>query len=119
MCGIAGVIGVAASVAHTRTQEAMRRLAHRGPDGEGWFLSQDAVLAMRRLAIIDLTTGDQPIYNEERTVAVICNGELYDYVERFRELRQRGHRLQSGSDVNVVPHLYEEKGRDAFRSIRG
>jgi len=97
----------------------MRRLAHRGPDGEGGYEEDDAVLGMRRLAIIDLKGGDQPIYNEDRTIAVICNGELYNYVEGFRDLRRRGHRLQSGSDVNLIPHYYEETGRDAFTFIRG
>jgi asparagine synthase (glutamine-hydrolysing) len=97
----------------------MRRLVHRGPDGEGWYDDDDAVLGMRRLAIIDLKTGDQPIFNEDRTIAVICNGELYNYLEGFTDLKQRGHRLQSASDVNLIPHYYEEAGRDAFRSIRG
>lgn len=119
MCGIAGVVGLPLTVARPRVQEALRRLVHRGPDGEGWYESEDAVLGMRRLAIIDLVTGDQPIYNEDRTVATICNGELYNYVEGFRDLKQRGHRLQSASDVNLIPHYYEEEGRNAFRSIRG
>ncbi len=97
----------------------MRRLIHRGPDGDGWYESEHAILGMRRLAIIDLTGGDQPIYNEDRTVATICNGELYDYVERLGDLAKRGHRFQSASDVNVIPHYYEEAGRNAFRVIRG
>jgi asparagine synthase (glutamine-hydrolysing) len=74
---------------------------------------------MRRLAIIDLLTGDQPIYNEDRSIAVICNGELYNYVEQFSELERRGHRLQSRSDVNLIPHRYEELGQQAFTPIRG
>jgi asparagine synthase (glutamine-hydrolysing) len=74
---------------------------------------------MCRLAIIDLTTGDQPIYNEDRSIAVVCNGELYNYVEQFPELERRGHRLQSRSDVNLIPHLYEELGQQAFTPIRG
>lgn len=119
MCGIAGLVGVQGSVASSRVRRALSLLAHRGPDGEGWYTSAEAVLAMRRLAIIDLKGGDQPIYNEDRTVAAICNGELYNYVEESRELRRRGHRLQSASDVNLIPHLYEEAGRDAFKSIRG
>src|SRR6266566_3411041 len=119
MCGIAGLVGIHRSIAGPRVREAMRRLAHRGPDGEGGYEEDDAVLGMRRLAIIDLKGGDQPIYNEDRTIAVICNGELYNYVEGFRDLRRRGHRLQSGSDVNLIPHYYEETGRDAFTFIRG
>ena len=90
------------------------RLQHRGPDGVGTFESDDAVMGARRLAIIDLETGDQPIYNEDRSIAVVCNGELYNYKEGFRELESRGHRLQSGSDINLIPHYYEEAGPQAL-----
>jgi len=119
MCGIAGLVGVDRSVAGPRVRLAIRRLAHRGPDGQGWYERDGAVLGMCRLAIIDLAGGDQPIYNEDRSIVVVCNGELYNYVERFPELERRGHRLQSRSDVNLIPHLYEERGRDAFAPIRG
>jgi len=119
MCGIAGVVGLDPRIASARVAEALRRLVHRGPDGDGCWVDEAVVLGMRRLAIIDLEHGDQPIWNEDRTIAVVCNGELYDYVERFRDLEARGHRMQSGSDVNVIPHLYEEEGRDAFRHVRG
>jgi asparagine synthase (glutamine-hydrolysing) len=74
---------------------------------------------MRRLAIIDLQCGDQPLYNEDRSVAVVCNGELYNYVEAFRVLEARGHRLQSGSDINLIPHFYEENPQTAFDECRG
>ena len=119
MCGIAGLIGVHPALARPRVAESLRRLKHRGPDGEGYHTSSHAVIGMRRLAIIDLLGGDQPIYNEDRTVAAVCNGELYGYLDGFRDLQSRGHRLQSLSDVNLIPHYYEENGRDAFRRIRG
>ena len=119
MCGIAGIVGLNPAMARQRAQEALRRLGHRGPDGEGVYQDDRAVLGMRRLAIIDLTTGDQPIFNEDRSVAVVCNGELYNYVEGFRDLRARGHRLQSASDINLLPHYYEECGREAFTLARG
>jgi asparagine synthase (glutamine-hydrolysing) len=119
MCGIAGLVGVDRSTAAPRVREALRRLEHRGPDGEGIHESASAVIGMRRLAIIDLECGSQPIYNEDRSIAVVCNGELYNYIEGFAELRSRGHELQSGSDVNLLPHLYEEQGQDAFVSCRG
>jgi len=83
MCGIAGLVGVDRSVAGPRVRLAIRRLAHRGPDGQGWYEHDQAVLGMCRLAIIDLAGGDQPIYNEDRSIVVVCNGELYNYVERF------------------------------------
>src|SRR5438034_1111248 len=119
MCGIAGLVGVDRSLAGARVRHAIRLLAHRGPDGVGWYDGDEAVLGMCRLAIIDLAGGDQPIYNEDRSVAVVCNGELYNYVEELPRLERRGHRLQSRSDVNLVPHLYEELGREAFTPIRG
>src|SRR5262245_33813616 len=119
MCGIAGLVGIRNDDARWRVEEALRRLTHRGPDGDGVHESDGAVLGMRRLAIIDLAGGDQPIYNEDKSVAVVCNGELYNYVEQFSALEARGHRLQSRSDVNLIPHLYEERGRLAFRECRG
>ncbi|MBA3657425.1 MAG: asparagine synthase (glutamine-hydrolyzing), partial [Gemmatimonadaceae bacterium] len=119
MCGIAGLVGFPTEYALPRVREALRRLEHRGPDGEGIHQSADAVIGMRRLSIIDLQCGDQPIYNEDRSIACVCNGELYNYVEEFKVLRSRGHNLQSGSDINLLPHLYEERGAEAFHDCRG
>lgn len=119
MCGIAGVVGMPTSAASARLEEALSRLTHRGPDGVGQFVGEGIVLGMRRLAVIDVSGGSQPIYNEDHTVAVVCNGELYNYCELMEGLRRRGHRLQSKSDVNVLPHLYEESGDRAVESVRG
>lgn len=119
MCGIAGLVGFPREVAAARVGGALRCLVHRGPDGEGLHVGEEAVLGMRRLAIIDLAGGDQPIYNEDRSVATVCNGELYEFVEQFERLIRSGHRLQSRSDVNMIPHLYEEHGRALFREVRG
>jgi asparagine synthase (glutamine-hydrolysing) len=119
MCGIAGVVGIRNEDGRARVGEALERLRHRGPDGEGVHESPGVVIGMRRLAIIDLSGGDQPIYNEDGSVAVVCNGELYNYVEQFAALEGRGHKLQSRSDINLIPHLYEERGRLAFRECRG
>lgn len=119
MCGIAGLVGRPPEYALPRVKEALRRLAHRGPDGEGIHESPSAVIGMRRLAIIDLQCGDQPLYNEDRSVAVVCNGELYNYIEGFRTLRSRGHTLQSGSDINLIPHFYEDNPATAFDECRG
>src|ERR1700688_4553040 len=98
MCGIAGAVGLPRGLAAPRVRAAVRRPADRGPDGARWFESQDAVLGMCRLAIMDVQGGEQPIHNEDRTITVVCNGELYNYVEGFRDLTARGHRLQSESD---------------------
>src|SRR5215813_7139074 len=119
MCGIAGVVGAPRAVADAGLSAALHRLAHRGPDGEGRHVDEQVALGMRRLAIIDLDAGGQPIFNEDRSVMVVGNGEIYDHVEQFATLRSRGHRLQSGSDMNVIPHLYEELGTRAFERCRG
>lgn len=119
MCGIAGVVGLQSEVAGHRMAEALRRMVHRGPDGSGALVLDGVAIGMRRLAIIDLAGGDQPIFNEDRSIAVVCNGELYNYCELFSWLRNRGHWLQSESDVNVLPHLYEEYGTEAIAHVRG
>ena len=119
MCGIAGLVGAEPEEARARVRRALDLLRHRGPDGEGLHVAPRAVLGMRRLAIIDLAHGDQPIFDEARRLAVVCNGEIYNHPELFSALRARGHTLQSGSDVNVVPHLYEEEGAAAVRHWRG
>ena len=85
-------------------------IVHRGPDDEGFFDDDSIVLGMRRLSIIDVEGGRQPIANEDRTVFAVCNGEIYNYRELRRQLQQRGHRFRSHSDVEVTVHLYEEYG---------
>lgn len=119
MCGIAGVVGWRGGDAEARVRAALARLGHRGPDGEGLHVGEGVVLGMRRLAIIDLAHGEQPIRDERGGLACVCNGEIYDHPEHFAALRARGHRLQSASDVNVIPHTYEERGADAVREWRG
>ena len=119
MCGIAGLVGLPRALAEARVRIALERLRHRGPDGDGLHLSESVVLGMRRLAIIDVDGGQQPIYDESRRIAVICNGEIYNYIELFHELERRGHVLQSRSDINVIPHLYQERGRDMMVPCRG
>ena len=94
-------------------------LVHRGPDDEGVFIEGSAGLGMRRLSIIDVEHGQQPFFNEERTVAVVCNGEIYNFRELRSVLSQKGHRIVTGSDVEVIPHLYEEYGLDFVTHLRG
>ena len=100
MCGISGV--VYRDPAHPVDRELLRRvttvISHRGPDADGFFWGAGAGLGHRRLSIIDLSTGDQPIYNEDRTVAVVLNGEIYNYRELRRELQGRGHRFRTNGD---------------------
>jgi asparagine synthase (glutamine-hydrolysing) len=115
MCGIAGWIdldksepprGDADAVLHSMCQT----IVHRGPDSEGSWLDGRAALGMRRLSVIDLHTGEQPVFSEDRNVVVVMNGELYNYREVREELQKRGHVFTTKSDTEILPHLYEEYG---------
>ena len=121
MCGIAGI--AYREAARPVDREALSRmtaiLRHRGPDDDGFFVAPGIGLGLRRLAIVDLKTGHQPIANEDASVLVVCNGEIYNHVELRRELVARGHRFGTASDVEVIVHLYEEHGADFVRHLRG
>ena len=95
------------------------RMTHRGPDSEGAFVSTGVALGMRRLAIIDLITGEQPAVSEDRQVSVILNGEIYNYRELRQKLEARGHKFHSESDTEVLPHLYEEHGTQMVEHLNG
>ena len=92
---------------------------HRGPDGEGSFHDGPVALAMRRLSVIDLHGGQQPLFNEDGSLALIANGEIYNHVELRDQLRSQGHRFKSGSDCEVIVHLYEQYGLDCVKHLRG
>jgi asparagine synthase (glutamine-hydrolysing) len=117
VCGILGLAGTAPLP--PEALDAVALLAHRGPDGEGRFVDGGVGLAMRRLAIIDLETGDQPIANETGDVVCVCNGEIYNYVELRRELEGRGHTFRTSGDIETIVHLYEELGERCFERLRG
>src|SRR5437868_670866 len=121
MCGIAGIITQApitpADIACVRT--ANSRLIHRGPDGAGEFQDGHVMLAMRRLSIIDLEGGWQPLYNEDRTLALVANGEIYNFVELRERLETLGHRFNTNSDCETILHLYEEHGLEFVQHLRG
>ena len=88
---------------------------HRGPTDEGFHFSDEIGLGMRRLSIIDIEGGHQPVYNEDRTVAVVLNGEIYNYLELAEDLRGRGHRFSTRSDTEVIAHLSRSAGRRVSR----
>src|ERR1017187_9879860 len=121
MCGICGIV-MSDSRRPVRRQTLARMtdvMCHRGPDSEGLYASQGVGLGVRRLSIIDIATGDQPIFNEDQTLLVVCNGEIYNFVELRRELMAAGHRFRTGSDVETIVHLYEEHGPDCVHRLRG
>ncbi|MBV9168761.1 MAG: asparagine synthase (glutamine-hydrolyzing) [Chloroflexi bacterium] len=118
MCGISGVAGsLAYDWAHLQRMNAA--LVHRGPDGEGSHWDDGIGLAMRRLAIIDVEGGDQPIYNEDGSVCVVYNGEIYNFLELRPELEARGHRFSTRSDTEVIVHAYEEFGPACVERLWG
>jgi asparagine synthase (glutamine-hydrolysing) len=119
MCGIAGVIDFAATVDGEVLNRMCAAIAHRGPDSRGTYVDGGVAIGMQRLAIIDVAGGDQPIFNEDRTLAVVMNGEIYNFPALRRELIARGHRFSSQSDTEVLVHLYEDHGDRMVEHLRG
>mgnify|MGYP003301341918 CR=1 FL=1 len=119
MCGIAGYINTEKKPVKKILKEMTDRIAHRGPDGEGHYIDDYAALGHRRLAIIDLSTGNQPIYNEDKNIIVVFNGEIYNYQELTKELKEKGHKFTTTTDTEVLVHGYEEWGHDLVYKIRG
>ena len=95
------------------------KILHRGPDSEGIFLSESVALGMRRLSVIDLHTGEQPVFNEDRSISVVMNGEIYNFQELRKDLERRGHLFHTHSDIEVLPHLYEEHGARMVEKLNG
>jgi asparagine synthase (glutamine-hydrolysing) len=121
MCGIAGFAGIELPAEETirRLQAMCDAILHRGPDSDGRFLGKGVAMGMRRLSIIDVAGGDQPISNEDGSVTVVFNGEIYNHHRLRRELTAAGHRFTTRSDTEVLVHLYEEYGTDMVRRLQG
>src|SRR5512138_3690719 len=118
MCGIAGIVGrLKADGSDTRAM--LDALRHRGPDGEGVFNDGHAAFIHRRLSIIDLEGGRQPLHNVDRTIWLVCNGEIYNYVELRQRLEADGHRFTTHSDCEVIIGLYERYGDRLVEHLRG
>jgi len=118
MCGFSGFAGK-----NCNREDVLKRMtdkiAHRGPDQEGAFLSEQAALGFRRLSIIDLENGSQPMYNEDKKIVITFNGEIYNHLELREELIKRGHVFENNSDTECLLHGYEEYGTDMLRTLRG
>ena len=121
MCGIAGIIDLTGKREPNRAkvEHMAGALSHRGPDDEGYLFAPGLGLASRRLSIVGLGDGNQPIFNEDRTVAVVYNGELFDYPERKAALEAKGHVFRTHTDTEIIVHLYEEHGEDVFEELKG
>lgn len=124
MCGIAGWVNLDKTSSTADHSEAVlhsmcERIVHRGPDSEGLWLDDQAALGMRRLSIIDLHTGDQPVFSEDKRIIVMMNGELYNYREVRASLEKLGHKFVTQTDTEIVPHLYQEYGDTFLEHING
>jgi asparagine synthase (glutamine-hydrolysing) len=119
LCGIAGKIDFGGGVDAFVIERMCAAMRHRGPDARGVWCEGSAGLGIQRLAIIDVTGGDQPIFNGDRSVAVVMNGEIYNFRGLRSELQAKGHVFASGSDTEVLVHLYEESGDDLVDRLRG
>lgn len=121
MCGICGIVNFKESepVEEKLLRDMNQTLVHRGPDEEGYYCQGSVGLAIRRLSVIDLATGHQPISNEEGSVWVVFNGEIYNFLQLKSDLVQKGHRFKTNSDTEVIVHLYEEMGVDFVQKLRG
>ena len=121
MCGIAGVLLFSKE---GRTDQAVlgnmcQAIEHRGPDDDGFYFDGPVALGMRRLSIVDLSTGHQPISNEDKTVWIVFNGEIYNHLQLRQQLEARGHRYSTHSDTETIVHLYEEYGPECVNRLRG
>src|ERR1051325_7160272 len=121
MCGIAGFVSCVQLGPDARERVVRMRdvITHRGPDEAGLHLDTRAALGHRRLSIVDLKTGQQPLSNEDGTVWVIFNGEIYNHADIRPDLEARGHRYRTHSDTETIVHAYEEWGHDCVRHLRG
>src|SRR5947207_3666446 len=121
MCGIAGMFNRSGRevVAEPTMRQMLALLRHRGPDEFGILLDRETGLGNARLSIIDLSGGSQPIPNEDETLWVVFNGEIFNYIELRADLETRGHRFRTSSDTEVILHLYEEFGSDCWAKMNG
>lgn len=121
MCGIAGYMDLrgAGRIDAGLLRRMTDRIVHRGPDSDGCYTDSRVALGARRLSIIDLETGEQPIRNEDGSIVLVCNGEIFNYRELRKELEEKGHRFSTRTDIETLVHLYEEEGPDLVQRLNG
>lgn len=119
MCGICGIVSSDPVVDEEPVVRMQKAIVHRGPDGAGKFCDSHIALAMRRLSIIDINGGQQPLTNEDRSLVLIANGEIYNYIEIRKQLEDRGHTFRTNSDCEVILHLYEDYNTACVHHLRG
>jgi asparagine synthase (glutamine-hydrolysing) len=120
MCGIAGIVSASAETIEPALIHRMcQTIVHRGPDDEGTFIKGGCAFGMRRLSIIDLAGGHQPVFNEDRSAWIVFNGEIFNFQELRAELEKHGHGFSTLTDTEVILHLYEELGADCVHKLRG
>mgnify|MGYP003576331483 CR=1 FL=1 len=120
MCGIVGIVSIKDTPINSETVKAMNnKIYRRGPDDEGFYFSDRVCLGMRRLSIIDIAAGHQPIFNEDNSIVIVFNGEIYNHNELRAQLKEKGHTFRTNSDTEVIVHLYEEYGIKFLDHLRG
>lgn len=119
MCGICGVSFQHKPVPESLVKAMCDKITHRGPDEAGYFIHENFGMGMRRLSIIDLSTGTQPIYNEDHSLAIVFNGEIYNFQSLREELRSKGHRFYTNADTEAIVHAYEEWGTESPEHLNG
>ncbi len=119
MCGINGIFSKNRLNDQGRIRTMNERIVHRGPDDEGTYVSSNIALGIRRLSIIDLSQGHQPIFNEDGQFVIVFNGEIYNYRQLRDGLAQQGHVFKTNTDTEVIVHLFEEKGEKCLDELNG
>ena len=119
MCGFCGILNQEQTVSPALLKQMQGTMIHRGPDEEGNYIDRNLGLGFRRLQVIDLKTGSQPLSNEDGNLWLVCNGEIYNFQELRENLKEKGHRFRTQSDVEVILHLYEEYGEQCLQELRG
>lgn len=120
MCGICGIYNLNKKHVESELVRNMcNEIIHRGPDEEGYYINDHIVMGIRRLKVIDLTTGSQPIFNEDKTIVTVFNGEIYNFVQLKESLENKGHKFYTNCDTEVILHLYEDFGEEFVKKLRG